>query len=86
MLVQQGGQFISVGDVAAARVLFERAAEAGDGNAALALGATYDPAVLAKLGVRGITPDAEKAHRWYEKAREFGSPETPTWLAKLADH
>jgi hypothetical protein len=84
MLLKQGEQFVSVGDVAAARVLFERAAEAGDGTAALALGATYDPGVLAKLGVRGIAPDAEKAHHWYQKAREFGSPEAPTWLAKLA--
>ena len=84
MLLKQGEQFVSVGDVAAARVLFERAAEAGDSNAALALGATYDPVVLAKLGVRGIAPDAEKAHHWYQKAREFGSPEAPTWLAKLA--
>jgi hypothetical protein len=84
MLLKQGEQFVSVGDLAAARVLFERAAEAGDSNAALALGATYDPGVLAKLGVRGIAPDAEKAHHWYQKAREFGSPEAPTWLAKLA--
>lgn len=85
MLLKQGDQLISVGDVAAARVLFERAAEAGDGKAALGLGATYDPAVLTKLGVRGIAPDVEKAQRWYQKAREFGPPEAPTWLAKLAD-
>lgn len=84
MLLKQGEQFVSVGDVAAARVLFERAAEAGDSTAALALGATYDPVVLAKLGVRGIDPDAEKAHHWYQKAQEFGSPQAPTWLAKLA--
>jgi TPR repeat protein len=86
MLLKQGEQFVSVGDVAAARVLFERAAEAGDSNAALALGATYDAVVLAKLGVRGIAPDAEKAHYWYQKSREFGSPEAPTWLAKLVGH
>jgi len=84
MLLKQGEQFVSVGDVAAARTLFERAAEAGDGNAALALGATYDPAILRKLGVRGIAPDADKAQYWYQKARDYGSPETPTWLAKLA--
>lgn len=85
VLQKQGDQLISVGDVAAARVLFERAAEAGHGQAAMALGATYDPVVLTKLGVRGIAPDVEKAQHWYQKAREFGSPEAPTWLAKLAD-
>jgi TPR repeat protein len=85
LLLNQGDQFISVGDVTAARVLFERAAEAGDRRAALALGATYDPAVLAKLGVRGIAPDIEKARQWYQKASEFGPPEAPPWLAKLSD-
>jgi hypothetical protein len=84
MLLERGEQFISVGDVAAARVLFERAAEAGDASAALALGATYDPVVLAQLGVRGIAPDATKAQLWYQKAREHGSPEAPAWLAKIA--
>jgi TPR repeat protein len=85
ILLDQGDQFISVGDVAAARLLFERAAEAGDRRAALALGATYDPAVLTKLGVRGIAPDIEKAHQLYRKASELGPPEAPPWLAKLAD-
>jgi TPR repeat protein len=84
MLLKQGEQFLSVGDLATARVLFERAAESGDGNAALALGATYDPVILRKLGVRGMAPDADKAHYWYQKARDLGSPEAPAWLTKLA--
>ena len=67
-----------------ARVLFQRAAEAGDANGALSMGATYDPIVLARLGVRGIAPDIEKARRWYEKAREFGSAEAPRRLENLA--
>ena len=85
MLLKLGDQFMSVGDVAAARVLFERAAEAGDARAALALGATYDPVVLTKLRARGIAPDADKANRWYQKARERGSPHAPAWLAQLPD-
>jgi hypothetical protein len=84
MLLKQGEQFLSAGDVATARVLFGRAAEAGDGNAAWALGATYDPAVLGRLRVRGIAPDSQQAQRWYQKAREYGSPASPAWLAKLA--
>src|SRR5262249_43807682 len=84
MLLDQGEQLISVGDVAAARVLFGRAVEAGDANAAFALDATYDPVVLARLGVRGISADAKKADLWYKKAQEHGSPKSPAWLAKLA--
>src|SRR5262249_26308399 len=43
LLMKQGEQFIAAGDVVTARIVFQRAAEAGDADAALALGATYDP-------------------------------------------
>jgi TPR repeat protein len=55
--------------VVTARIVFQRAAEAGDANAALALGATYDPTVLAKLGVAGL--GLEKARTWYQKAESL---------------
>ena len=83
MLMKQADQFISAGDVVTARVLFQRAAEAGDARAALALGATFDPALLAKMGVRGIPPDVERARSWYEKARDLGSSEALARLDKL---
>jgi hypothetical protein len=75
LLMKQGEQLIAAGDVATARVVLQRAAEAGNAGAAMALGATYDPNVLAKLGVVGVKPDAEKARRWYEKA---GIPSSPS--------
>ncbi|HUI96706.1 MAG TPA: hypothetical protein VLX44_13195 [Xanthobacteraceae bacterium] len=84
VLLKQGEQFIAAGDVVTARVPFERAAEAGDARAALALGATYDPAVLARLGVRGIAADVAKARTWYERARSLGSAEAANRLANLA--
>jgi hypothetical protein len=68
LLMKQGEQLIAAGDVATARVVLQRAAEAGNAGAAMALGATYDSNVLAKLGVVGVKPDAEKARSWYEKA------------------
>jgi len=84
ILLKQGEQFIAAGDVVTARVPFERAAEAGDARAALALGATYDPAVLTRLGVRGIAADVARARIWYEKARALGSAEAAGRLANLA--
>ena len=51
--MKQGEQFIAAGDVVTARTAFQRAAEAGDAKAAVALGAAYDPTVLAKLEVVG---------------------------------
>jgi hypothetical protein len=85
LLLTQGEQFINTGDLVTARLLFRRAAEAGDADGALALGATYDPGVLAKLGVRGIAPDIEQARNWYEKARDLGSSDAPRRLKILAN-
>jgi hypothetical protein len=85
LLTKQGEQFASAGDLAAARILFQRAAEAGDVTAATALGATYDPNVLAKLGVVGRGADVEKARSWYRKAESFGSPEASRRLKALAN-
>jgi hypothetical protein len=85
LLLQQGEQFLASGDLVTARLVFRRAAESGNAAAALALGATYDPVVLARLGVRGMGADVEKARSWYEKAKEFGSPDAPRRLETLAN-
>src|SRR5262245_29692800 len=42
-LIKQGQQFVAARDFASARLVFQRAAEAGSAAAALALGASYDP-------------------------------------------
>ena len=85
LLMQQGEQFIAAGDVVTARIVFRRAAEAGDAGAAVALGATYDPIVLTKLGVVGLGADVEKARIWYQKAESLGSAEATRRLATLAN-
>jgi hypothetical protein len=84
-LMKHGEQFIAAGDVVTARLAFQRAAEAGDLNAAVALGATYDPTVLAKLGVVGISADVAKARSWYQKAEKLGSPEARRRLEVLVN-
>jgi len=65
--------------------VFRRAAEARDPRAALALGATYDPILLARMGARGITPDVAMAREWYTRAREYGSFEAAGRLQALAN-
>jgi hypothetical protein len=84
-LTRQGEQFALAGDLVTARVLFRRAAEAGDATAAVALGATYDPDVLAKLGVIGMGADVEKARSWYQKAESQGSAQARQRLQVLAN-
>src|SRR5262245_16919440 len=85
LLVKQGQQFVTSGDFVTARLVFQRAAEAGNAVAALALGATYDPGILKSLGVRGVEADVSKARAWYQKAKEFGDPEATRRLDVLAN-
>jgi hypothetical protein len=85
LLLQQGEQFMGSGDLVSARLVYRRAAESGSAAAALALGATYDPVALSKIGLRGTWADIEKARGWYEKAKEFGSPDAPGRLETLAN-
>jgi hypothetical protein len=72
-LMAHGQKMIDVGYFAGARAYFRRAAEAGSADAALALGDTYDPAFIEKLGAQGIRADVSQARTWYERARELGS-------------
>jgi TPR repeat protein len=83
--LRRGNDLIASGDLAAARLVLRRAANAGDAHAAMTLAGTYDPVVLEKLGVHGFVPDAAMARVWYEKAKKFGSTEAPQRLELLAN-
>ncbi len=82
-LVKRGQDYLAQGDIAAARLILGRATEAQNAQAALSLGATYDPAVLRGLHVLGFKPDVAQARTWYEKAAEYGSTEAAQRLAAL---
>jgi hypothetical protein len=71
------------GQIYAARKFFERAAEIGLAQSAVAAGATYDPNELSRLGVLGLQPDVEAARKWYEKARQLGASEAEERLRRL---
>jgi hypothetical protein len=83
-LLKRADALIASGDVAAARLVLRRAADAGDARAAMTLGGSYDPAILEKLGVHGFMPNVAMARSWYEKAKKFGSTEAPRRLEMLA--
>ena len=82
-LLKRGQELFETGDLAGARLLLKRAADAGNARAAYALGASYDPLVLQELRVYGVTADVAKARTWYEKAKAFGSTEAPRRLELL---
>ncbi len=85
MLIKRGKDLLTSGDISAARLLLRRAAEAGDAEGALALGSTFDPAVIARLGAIGVTADAAKAREWYERAAALGSNTASQQIAHLAE-
>jgi hypothetical protein len=74
-LLKRGRALIAAGDIASARLILTRLAEAGSVDACLALAGTFDAAALAELHVVGVQPDAARARAWYLKAAEQGSPE-----------
>jgi hypothetical protein len=84
-LIKRGEDYLAQGDLAAARLILTRAAEARDPRAAYSLAATYDPVVHKQLHVVGLKSDIAQARAWYEKAVEYGSAEASRRLATLAD-
>ena len=75
VLLKRGEDFIASGDLASARLVLQRAAEAGDPGAALRLAGTYDPIVLEQQTAPGSAVNANiaMARMWYERAKELGS-------------
>src|SRR6185312_16725957 len=83
-LIKRGEELTSGGDIPAARLLLQRAAEARDARAAFDLAATYDPNIIKQFGNNGARPDPALAKTWYQRARDWGSPDAPRQLDALA--
>ena len=82
-LLKRAKGLIAIGDIAPARLLLQRAADAQEASAALLLAQTYDPAVLGTPDMRSITPDPAMARAWYQKAAQFGSLDAQQRLAQM---
>lgn len=79
VLMKRGNEALDLGDIASARLLFQRAAEGGNAAAAAAMGKTYD---------RNFTPsasaqDSARALDWYVKAVALGDPSAGDLLQRL---
>jgi hypothetical protein len=61
------------GDVTSARLFYERAAGAGEGRAALRVGATFDPAFLDRAKLGRMQADAAIARSSYSRALDLGA-------------
>ena len=84
-LMTRAKRMLTLGDIAAARLLLERAATAQDAAAAFLLARTYDPDVLKVRDTRSITPDPAMARDWYRKAASLGSADAQQRLRQFQD-
>jgi hypothetical protein len=84
-LLDQGDQFLSQSDAASARLLYQRAAEAGDGRGALRIGMTFDPVFLARLRLHGVRPDKAQAIAWYRRASALGNADAELLQREVAN-
>jgi hypothetical protein len=82
-LLARGDVLFSKGDIVAARLFYERAAYAGEGQAALKLGETFDPVFLDQARLRGARGDLSTALSWYRRARDLGVAEAEILLKTL---
>jgi hypothetical protein len=84
--VRHAQELLASGEVQAARLQLQRAAEAHDARAALLLAKTFDPMALKQFGVADAGTDLAQARIWYQRAREWGSPEAQRQLDALASY
>lgn len=72
-LIDRGNTLLDLGDLAAARLYYRRAAGRGSAEGAMLMGMTFDPLYFAHTGVHGTQPRIEEALEWYRKAIAMGS-------------
>ena len=83
-LCAEGLVAFAKGDIATARAFLQRAAEDGDARALMALGDTYDPTTLTRLGAVGIRGDEGTARSYYSRALAAGVGGARERIAALA--
>ena len=81
-LLSRADWLSATGDVASARLLYERAADAGAPQAAMRLAQTFDP-VLLDPHLRDARGDPGEAMFWYHRARDLGAIEVTSRLKSL---
>jgi hypothetical protein len=71
-LVARASTLLGQGNISAARMVLERAAEAGSALASFTLAETYDPVILSQWGTYGTRGDTSKARELYARAHARG--------------
>jgi hypothetical protein len=84
--VRRAQELMASGDFQAARLLLVRATRAHDARAALLLAKSYDPNASQQSSAGDSSPDLDRARNWYQKARDWGSPDAQRQLDALANY
>lgn len=79
----RGDALLSMGDVTSSRLFYERAVVAGDAQAAIRLGATYDPVFLSQAHLQNVHSNLAIALDWYRRARDLGAVEAESLLRSI---
>lgn len=74
-LIARASALLRQGDIGAARIVLERAAETGSAQASFTLAETYDPVILSTWGTYGTRGDTTKARELYANAYAGGIQE-----------
>src|SRR5262249_37220374 len=70
-LLDTARQQLGDGLVVAARLIYKKLADHGNGQAAYELAQTFDPDFLKSAGIVGLDPDIDQARKWYQKAADM---------------
>src|SRR5262249_39203699 len=79
----RGERELSIGNLAPARQILVRAAQAGLARGALLLASTYDANEFARLRIVGAQANSSLARKWYTRASELGASEADERLLAL---
>ena len=82
-LIARASVLLGQGNIGAARIVLERAAESGNAQASFMLAETYDPVILFAWGTYGTRGEAAKARELYAKAQAGGIREAKDRLDAL---
>ena len=82
-LIARARVLLGQGNIGAARIVLERAAESGNAQASFMLAETYDPVILSAWGTYGTRGEAAKAREHYAKAHAGGIREAKDRLDAL---
>jgi hypothetical protein len=82
-LIARARALLGQGNISAARIVLERAAETGSALASFVLAETYDPVILSTWGTYGTRGDTAKARKFYSKAHAGGIQDAKDRLDEL---